>query len=69
MEPKTHDISGLSQNQRRFHRRPVEPMTAAEKIHRALADIQVQIGNLRRHRIDMGLVRVQLANMEAKWAH
>jgi hypothetical protein len=78
MDPKTHDISGLSQtcvslmnsreNQQTFHRRPVEPMIAAVKIDRAPSDIEAQIGNLRRYRVIMELVRMQLANMEAKWA-
>jgi len=41
----------------------------AVKIDRALSDIEAQIGNLRRHRINMRLVRAQLAVMEAKWTH
>jgi len=43
-------------------------MIAAVKIDRALSDIEAQIGTLRRYRINMELVRMQLANMEAKWA-
>jgi len=57
------------ENEQTFHRRPVEPVIVAVKIDRALSDIEAQIGNLRRHRINMRLVRAQLAVMEAKWTH
>lgn len=77
MEPKKTDISGLSQtsvslmnseeDQQTFHRRPVGLTITVEKIDRVLTDVRAQIENLRRHRINLGLVRVQLAGMEAKW--
>jgi hypothetical protein len=77
MEPKKNDISGLSQTsvglmnseegQEAIHRRPVGLTITVEKIDRVLADVQAQIENLRRDRINLGLVRVHLAGMEAKW--
>jgi hypothetical protein len=37
------------------------------KIDRVLADVQTQIKTLRQNRINLRLVREQLAGMEAKW--
>ena len=77
MEPQTHDLSGVSQTAGRlmnreegpqtFHRMPVGLTTTVEKINRVLAGVQAQIKHLRRHRINLGLVRAQLAGMEDKW--
>jgi len=77
MEPKKHGISGLSQTsmslmnseegQPTFHRRPVGLTITVEKIDRVLAGVQAQIETLRQNRINLGLVREQLAGMEAKW--
>ena len=75
--PKKNDISGLSQasvrlmngeeGQQTFHRRPVGLTITVEKIDHVLTDVQAQIENLRRQRISLGRVRVQLAGMEVKW--
>jgi hypothetical protein len=77
MEPKTNDLSGLSQTsvglmdsenvRQTVHRRPVGLTITVEKIDRVLANIQAQIELLRRERTNLGLVRGQLAAMEAKW--
>jgi hypothetical protein len=77
MEPKNNDISGLSQTsvsvmdsaegRWTVHRRPVGLTITVEKIDRVLADVQTQIETLRQNRINLGLVRGQLAGMEAKW--
>lgn len=77
MEPKNNDISGLSQTsvnvmdseqgRQTVHRRPVGLTITVEKIDRVLADVQTQIETLRQNRINLGLVREQLAGMEAKW--
>lgn len=77
MEPKKNDMSGVSQTsvslmngekiQQTFHRRPVGLTITVEKIDRVLTDVRAQIEDLRRHRISLGRVRVQLAGMEAKW--
>ena len=77
MEPKNHDVSGLSrtsvglmnrgEGQKTIHLKPVGLTITAEKIDRILADVQTQIEPLRRQRINLGLARVRLAGMEAKW--
>jgi hypothetical protein len=77
MEPKNNDVSGLSQTsvglmdseegRQTVHRRPVGLTITVEKIDRVLADVQTQIETLRQNRINLGLVREQLAGMEAKW--
>ena len=77
MEPKNYDLSSLSQTsvsvmdskegRWTVHRRPVGLTITVEKIDRVLADVQTQIETLRQNRINLGLVRGQLAGMEAKW--
>ena len=77
MEPKNNDISSLSQTSMSVmdseegrwtvHRRPVGLTITVERIDRVLADVQTQIETLRQNRINLGLVRGQLAGMEAKW--
>ena len=77
MEPKNSDISGVCQTsvglmsneeaQQTFHRRPVGLTITVEKIDRVLTDIQTQIEHLWQHRINLELVRAQLADMEAQW--
>jgi hypothetical protein len=77
MEPRNSDLSGLSQasvglidreeTRQTTHRRPVGLTITVEKIDRVLADVQTQIVALRQNAINLGLVRGQLAGMEAKW--
>ena len=77
MEPKNHGLSGLSQTsaslmdseegRQTVYRRPVGLTITVEKIDRVLADVQAQIELLRRERTSLGLVRGQLAGMDAKW--
>jgi hypothetical protein len=77
MEPKNNGLSGLSQTsmsvmnseegRQTVYRRPVGLTITVEKIDRVLADIQAQIEFLWRERTNLGLVRRQLAAMEAKW--
>jgi len=77
MEPKNNDVSALSQTsvglmdseegRQTVHRRPVGLTITVEKIDRVLADVQTQIETLRQNRINLGLVREQLAGMEATW--
>lgn len=77
MEPKNNDVSGLSQTsmglmdseegRQTVHRRTVGLTITVEKIDRVLADVKTQIETLRQNRINLGLVREQLAGMEAKW--
>lgn len=77
MESNIKDLSGLSQtsvslidsdeDRQTVHRRPVGLTITVEKIDRVLTDIQAQIEFLRRERTSLGLVRGQLAAMEAKW--
>jgi hypothetical protein len=77
MEPKNSDVSGLSQtsvglrdseeDRQTIHRRPVGLTITVEKIDRVLADVQTQIETLLQNRINLGLVREQLASMETKW--
>ena len=77
MEPRNNDLSGLSQasvglidreeTRQTTHRRPVGLTITVEKIDRALADVEMQIVTLRQHAINLGVVRGQLAGMEAKW--
>ncbi|HSL01989.1 MAG TPA: hypothetical protein VK901_00440 [Nitrospiraceae bacterium] len=73
MEPKSNDLSSLSQTSVGFidseegrqtvHRRPVGLTITVAKIDRVLAQIEL----LRRERTNLGLVRGQLAAMEAQW--
>ena len=77
IEPKKNDMSSLSQTsvrsmnseegQQTSHRRPVGLTITVEKIDRALAEVQAQIESFRQDRINLGLVRVQLAGMEVTW--
>ena len=77
LEPTNNDISCFSQTsvglmdseegRQTVHRRPVGLTITVEKIDRVLADVQTQIETLRQNRINLGLVREQLAGMEAKW--
>ena len=78
MEPRTHDVIDCSQPSVRMmsheeckpivHRKPVGLTLTVEKIDRVLADVQAQIETLRRERTNLGLVRGQLAGMEAQWS-
>jgi hypothetical protein len=77
MEPKNYDLSGLSkismsamnseEGRQTAHQRLVGLTITVEKIGRVLTDIQEQVESLRRERTSLGLVRGQLAAMEAKW--
>ena len=77
MEPKNYDLSGVSQismsamnseeGRQTAHQRLVGLTITVEKIGRVLTDIQEQVESLRRERTSLGLVRGQLAAMEAKW--
>jgi hypothetical protein len=49
------------------HRRPVGLTITVEKLDRVLADVQAQIATLELQRTNLGLVRGELARMEAKW--
>jgi hypothetical protein len=72
-----HDLSSVSQTsvglinreegQETIHRRPVGLTITVEKIDRVLTDVQAQIEHLWKHRINLELVRAQLADMEAQW--
>jgi len=76
MEPTNNNLSGVSQTsvglmdseegRRTVHRRLVELTITVEKIDRVLVDVQTQIETLRQNRINLGLVREQLAGLEAK---
>ena len=50
-----------------IYRKPVGFTITVEKIDRVLADVQTQVELLQRERTNLGLVRGQLAGMEAKW--
>jgi hypothetical protein len=77
MKPKNNDLSGLYQTsmsvmnseegRQTVHRRPVGFTITVEKIDRVLTDIRAQIELLRQERTNLGLVRGQLAAMEAQW--
>jgi hypothetical protein len=77
MEAKNYDLSGLSQismsamnseeGRQTARQRLVGLTITVEKIDRVLTDIQAQIEFLRREKTSLGLVRGQLAAMEAKW--
>lgn len=49
------------------HRRPAGLTITVERIDRVLAGVQTQIETLRQNRTNLGLVRVQLAGVDAKW--
>jgi hypothetical protein len=49
------------------HRRPVGLTITVEKLDRVLADVQAQIAALELERAKLGLVRGELARMEAMW--
>lgn len=76
MEPTNNRLAGISQTsvglrgseegRRTVHRRLVGLTITVGKIDRVLADVQTQIKTLRQNRINLRLVREQLADMEAK---
>jgi len=76
MEPKNYEASGVSQtsmsvptneeSRLTLQQRPVGLTITVEKIDLVLTDVQAQIEQLRRYKSNLGLVRVQLAGMEAK---
>ncbi|MBH0199420.1 MAG: hypothetical protein HP497_08380 [Nitrospira sp.] len=75
MALSNNDVAGLSQtpanvvdggdSRQPVHRRPVDLTITVEKLDRALTDIQAQIEMLRQERTNLGLVRGELARMEA----
>ena len=77
MEPEKNYISGLpqtsvglmnsEQGREIIRRKPVGLTITVEKIDRILADVQAKIEHLRRERTNLGLVRGQLASVEATW--
>jgi len=77
MEPTNNNQAGISQTsvgllhseegRQTVHRRPAGLTITVERIDRILAGVQTQIETLRQNRTNLGLVRVQLAGMEAKW--
>jgi hypothetical protein len=50
------------------HRRPVGLTITVEKLDRVLADVQAQIATLQLEKTNLGLVRRELARMEAMWS-
>jgi ribosome-binding protein aMBF1 (putative translation factor) len=76
MELCKDDARGLSQtsasvvngeeSRQPVHRRPAGQTTRVREIDCMLADIQAQIQMLRRERTHLGLVREELAGVEAK---
>ena len=78
MDRSNNDVTGISQmpanvvdggeSRQPVPRRPVGRTITVEKLDRALADIQAQIEMLRRERTNLGLVRKELAGMEASEA-
>jgi flagellin-like hook-associated protein FlgL len=50
------------------HRKPVGLTITVEKLDRVLADIDAQMEMLQRERTSLGLVRGELAYMEARWS-
>lgn len=77
METQHNDISGLprpsvgmmnrEEGEETIHQKPVGLTITVEKIDCILADLQTQIESLRQNSINLGLVRGQLAGMEAMW--
>jgi len=77
MELWENDVSGSSQTlasavngeegRQPVDRRPAGLTITVEKIDRVLTAIQAEIEMLGRERINLGLVREELARMEAKW--
>ena len=77
MEPTNNNLAAMSQTSvgsmdseeggQTVYRRLVGLTITVEKIDRVLVDVQTQIKTLQLNRINLGLVREQLAGMEAKW--
>jgi hypothetical protein len=77
MELWKNDVSDSSQplasagntekDRQPVHRRPVGLTISVEKLDRVLADVQARIATLELERTNLGLVRGELARMEAKW--
>lgn len=73
-----HNVPGLSQtsasvmngeeSRQSVRRRPAGLTIRVREIDCMLADIQAHIQLLRRERTHLGLVREELAGMEAKWS-
>lgn len=76
MKLEKHDVPGLSQtstivmngeeSRRSVRRRPAGLTIRVREIDCMLADIQADIQRLRQERIHLGLMREELAGMEAK---
>jgi hypothetical protein len=77
MERWKNDVSESSQplasvgnrekDRRPVYQRPVGLTITVEKLDRVLADVQAQIVTLELERTNLGLVRGELARMEAMW--
>ena len=61
-------VMNSEEGRQTVYRRPVGLTITDEKIDRVLTDIQAQIEFLWRERTKLGLVRGQLATMEARWS-
>jgi len=78
MTLEKHDVPGVSQtsasvmnsekSRQSVPRRPAGLTITVEKIDRVLDEVQAEIEVLRRERTNLGLVRGELAGMEAKWS-
>ncbi len=54
-------LMNSEEGQETIHRRPVWLTNTVEKIDRVLTDVREQIENLRRDRVNLGMVRVRLS--------
>jgi hypothetical protein len=60
-------VGNSEKDRQPVHRKPFGLTITVEKLDRVLADVQAQIARLERERTNLGLVRGELARMEAKW--
>jgi hypothetical protein len=66
--PTTASVVNDGDKQQPVHRRLVGLTITVEKLDHVLADIDAQIEMLQRERTSLGLVRGELARMEARWS-
>ena len=74
MEPMTHELSGVSETsvcvmngeeeQHTLHRMPIVFTVTVEAIDCLLVHAEAQVEDLRQYRMNLGLVRAELAGME-----
>lgn len=65
-QPSVSVVKG-EEGQQTLPRRPIGLTITVEKIDRVLAEVQAQIEHLRQYRVNLGVGRMRVIDMEATW--